>query len=101
MGQILYNVTVKVTKDISQEWLKWMKEVHIPDVMATGLFLENKVCKILHDEEDGDTFAIQYFCKNMNDFQTYQENHAKALQKDHADRYQNKYLAFRTLMEVV
>ncbi|MEZ4948652.1 MAG: DUF4286 family protein [Saprospiraceae bacterium] len=101
MGQILYNVTVKVTKDISQDWLQWMKEVHIPDVLATGLFLEHKICKILHEEEDGDTYAIQYYCKNMEDFQTYQENHAKALQKDHSDRYQNKYMAFRTLMEVV
>jgi hypothetical protein len=101
MGGILYNVTVKVKKEASSEWLDWMKAKHIPDVLATGLFSEHKICRILHDEQDGDTFAIQYLCKNMEDFKTYQEKHAKALQEEHAQRYKDKYVAFRTLMEVV
>jgi len=37
---ILYNVTVKIMKPLEAEWLKWMKEVHIPDVINTGLFGE-------------------------------------------------------------
>jgi hypothetical protein len=101
MGGILYNVTVKVTKEASGEWLEWMKQKHIPDVLATGLFTEHKICRILQDEQDGDTYAIQYLCKSMDDFKTYQENHAKSLQAEHAARYKEKYVAFRTLMEVV
>lgn len=101
MGGILYNVTVKVKKETSGEWLEWMKTKHIPDVLETGLFSEYKICRILHDEQDGDTFAVQYLCKNMDDFRAYQEKHAKALQEEHADRYKDKYVAFRTLMEVV
>ena len=101
VGGILYNVTVKVTKDTSTEWLSWMKSKHIPDVMATGLFVEHKICKILHDEEDGDTYAIQYLCKNMDDFKAYQEKFAKPLQAEHTERYKDRYIAFRTLMEIV
>ncbi|MBT6516091.1 MAG: DUF4286 family protein, partial [Crocinitomicaceae bacterium] len=37
---IVYSVTVKVNQEIEENWLRWMKEVHIPDVMATGFFLE-------------------------------------------------------------
>ncbi|MBK7697725.1 MAG: DUF4286 family protein [Saprospiraceae bacterium] len=33
-------------------------------------------------------------------FDRYQTNFAKALQKEHADKYQNKYVAFRTLMQI-
>lgn len=98
---ILYNVTIKIEKSIASDWLQWMKTVHIPDVMKTELFTEYKICELLHDDEDGGvTFAIQYFAKTMEDFQTYQRNHAKALQEDHARRYQNRYVAFRTLMKV-
>jgi uncharacterized protein DUF4286 len=87
---------------LEKEWLQWMREVHIPDVMNTGLFVDNKICKLLHEEEDGGvTYALQYFCKDMDTFKEYQMNHAKALQDDHSNRYKNKYVAFRTLMEVI
>ncbi len=99
---ILYNVTVKILKSFEEEWLNWMREVHIPEVMDTGMFLENKICKILHEEEDGGvTYAFQYYCKDMDAFQEYQSKYAKALQEDHAKRYKDQYVAFRTLMEVI
>ncbi|MCE3229382.1 MAG: hypothetical protein K0S32_3933, partial [Bacteroidetes bacterium] len=31
----IYNVTVNISNDIHTDWLKWMKEIHIPDVMKT------------------------------------------------------------------
>ena len=99
---ILYNVTVKINATLEEEWLKWMKEVHIPDVMNTGLFSSHKICKILFEEEDGGvTYAFQYFCENMGAFEKYQAEHAAALQKEHTERYKDQYVAFRTLMEVI
>ena len=41
-----------------------MKFIHIPEVMATGFFLENKICRIHEFEENGITYAIQYVCKS-------------------------------------
>lgn len=99
---ILYNVTVKILKPLESEWLQWMREEHIPQVMNTGLFEDNKICKLFQDEEDdGVTYAFQYFCKDMDTFLQYQTNHAKTLQEDHSKRYKDKYVAFRTLMEVI
>jgi hypothetical protein len=99
---ILYNVTIKINKVLEEEWINWMLTVHIPDVMNTGLFVDHKVCKILHDDNDGGvSYAFQYFCKDMSTFQEYQAKHAKALQNDHSDRYNNQYVAFRTIMEVI
>jgi hypothetical protein len=99
--KILYNVTVKILKDHSEEWLKWMTEIHIPDVMATGKFTEYKISEIIEEENEGRTFAIQYVSSSMATFQSYQKEDAKALQKDHTDRYKDKYVAFRTLMSII
>ena len=99
---ILYNVTIKIDNQLHADWLQWMLEVHIPDVMATGLFLENKVCRLLGEEDmEGPTYAVQYLCESMAHFQTYQQMHAARLQKEHSERYQGHYVAFRTLMQVV
>lgn len=98
---IIYNVTVNIENDVREEWLQWMKEKHIPDVMNTGHFLENKICKVLVSEEQGTTYSVQYTCESMERLEAYQREHSPRLQKEHADKYANKFVAFRTLLEVV
>lgn len=98
---IIYNVTVNIENDVHDEWLQWMKHTHIPAVMATGFFIENKICKVLVEEEQGTTYSIQYTCENLSSFQEYQRLHAPLLQKEHADKFANKFVAFRTLLEII
>ena len=99
---IIYNVTVKIIPQIQLDWVKWMKEVHIPDVMATGLFESSQIAKLIDPvDEDGFTYAIQYTCKDLNTLRIYHQNHAAALQAEHTNRYKDKFVSFRTLLEVV
>ena len=98
---ILYNVTVCVDGQIEKEWLKWMREVHIPNVMATKLFVDHKIFKLMNEVDGGTTYAIQYFALDQKDINTYMREHAPRLQQIHADKYQTRALAFRTLLEQV
>lgn len=98
--QVIYNVTVSVDEAVSQEWLEWMQEVHIPEVMKTGLFIESRISRVLGHEEGGKTFAIQYLCPNMDTYNEYVSNHAPALQADHTNKYGAQTVAFRTLLHV-
>jgi hypothetical protein len=98
---IVYNVTVNIDESVHQEWLRWMKNTHIPDVMSTGYFIDNRICRLLNVEDEGATYSIQYTCKNRKDYEDYLEKHAPRLQKEHAERYKDKFVAFRTLLEVV
>ncbi len=100
---IIYNVTVNIEDSVHTDWIKWMKEVHIPEVMETGYFLENKIAKVITTQEDetGHTYAIQYTCHSMADLDEYNTTSSPALQEKHEKRYQGKFVAFRTLLEVV
>jgi hypothetical protein len=98
---IIYNVTINIEHDVHDEWLNWMKNQHIPDVMETRCFLENKLCKVLVDEEQGITYSIQYTAPDMESLEKYQREFAPRLQKEHSDRFANKFVAFRTLLEVI
>ncbi len=98
---IIYNVTVKVDHEVHDDWLNWMQQVHIPEVMGTGKFVEHQIAKVLVDDQDGITYAIQYKCASMQDLEAYQSDHAPALQRDHAERYKDKFVAFRTLLELI
>lgn len=100
---IVYNVTVNIENEVETEWVKWMKEIHIPEVMETGMFINNRFLKLLNEVEGntGTTYAIQYTCESPNELQEYLEVHAPALQKKHTDRYEGKFVAFRTFLEEI
>lgn len=100
---ILYNVTINAEETVHHEWLDWMKKVHIPEVMATGKFTEYKILKVLtrQPDETGVTYSIQYLAKNMEDYNSYQRDHAPALQLKTMQKYGEKLMAFRTLLEVL
>ena len=99
---LLYNVTVGVDKDIEQDWLAWMKGKHIPDMMKTGMFVSSKIYKVLHDQEDGTiSYSVQYIAPTLDHIQKYLEAYAPALSEEHRQRYLNKHVAFRTLLEEV
>jgi hypothetical protein len=83
---ILYNVTVSIDPEVHQEWLDWMRQTHIPEVLSTGLFIENKICRIHAEEEGGLSYSIQYLLHNWDDYHKYQQNFAPALQKNHTER---------------
>ncbi|MFT4662456.1 MAG: hypothetical protein ACI8XB_002746 [Patiriisocius sp.] len=97
---ILYNVTVNLEESILADWLHWMKEVHIPEVMETGFFLDNKIWKVLTNGDSGFTYSIQYTLKSMADYNVYITSRAPALQQKHIARFGDNALAFRTLLEL-
>ena len=98
---VLYNVTINIDYAVHDEWLDWMKNVHIPDVMNTGLFIDSKLCKIHAEEDGGKSYSIQYLSNNWEDYNLYVKEYAEELQKEHAEKYANKFVAFRTILEVV
>jgi len=61
----IYNVTVNIDNSAHDEWLQWMKETHIPEVMSTGMFLSNRILQVMVEEESGTTYSIQYEVKDL------------------------------------
>ena len=97
---ILYNVTVNIDDSVHDEWLDWMINEHIPEVLSTGLFINYKLFRIKSDDE-GNTYSVQYFLDSMEKYEKYAMDHAPALQKKHKEKYKDKFAAFRTIMESV
>jgi hypothetical protein len=99
---LLYNVTVGVDKDAEEEWLQYMREKHIKDVLNTGLFVESKMYKVLQDGDEGTiSYSIQYFARSIEDVQRYLEVFAPVLVEEHRKRFQNRHVAFMTLLDEV
>ena len=98
---IIYNVTLKLDNSIAEEWVQWMKEEHMPELMDTGLFTGRRLCRLLEqDELEGVTYVAQYFCNSIGEYNTYIDKHANTMREKGFARFGNKFIAFRTVMEV-
>lgn len=98
---IVYNVTVNIDHDAHDAWMLWMRTIHIPEVMATGLFVESRMFRILAEDEGGITYAIQYTAPDMAAYERYRDLHAPRLQEAARQEFGGRFVAFRTLLEHV
>ncbi len=99
---ILYNITFNVSADIEEDFIQWMKSTHIPEILAKGIFHDHKFFRLLHESEDGSTnYCIQYFTETMDSMMDYEKNHAPSLRAKTQERYKDKAIAFRTLLETI
>jgi Domain of unknown function (DUF4286) len=99
---LIYNVTVSINKSIELDWIKWMKETHIPHVLGTGLFTGHQFYKVLsHDDPTTSSFCTMYYVPMLDNFVTYLNDFAPALRQEVDKKYGGQYAAFRTLLEEV
>lgn len=101
-GGIIYNVTVKVELQIADAWLQWLLHKHIPSVMQTNCFVDYKVFRLLEvDDSEGCTYAIQYYAQSKADYNRYIEIHSSEMRKISFEKWEERFIAFRSVMEVV
>ncbi|MBK0380392.1 DUF4286 family protein [Mucilaginibacter segetis] len=98
---IIYNDTVILEESTEQEWLTWIKEVHIPAVMATGCFSSYQILTIIDSPNDGITYCIQYNADTIEQFQEYYSKYLFKFQDIHQERFADKFVMFNTLMKTV
>jgi len=99
---IIYNVTIKVDSSIADEWLKWLKDEHIPDVISTGCFTMGKVLRLLEvDDTEGPTFAVQYHADSKSLYNQYIQKFAETMRARSFEKWGNKFIAFRSVMQIV
>ena len=98
---IIYNVTINIENDIETRWLDWMKQTHIPEMLATGKFKKALMTKVLVDEEMGGvTYSVQYTAPSKALLEAYYKEDAARLRAT-SQRFEGKFVAFRTELEIV
>lgn len=100
----LYNVTIKVSPEIINEWIDWMQNEHLDEVIATGKFSKYFFYELLEPKEEGDesrTFVAQYQTDSLERYKEYIEQHAPLLREKGFSRFGSGFIAFRSLMKAM
>ena len=98
---ILYRVEITIAAEIESEWLDWMNRIHVPDVLRTGCFSECRIYKVIDSDDSEPIYVLQYECRSLEDYRRYRENFARALQKEHSDRFAGRFRGARQVLQEV
>jgi hypothetical protein len=99
---ILYNETIGIDKEVEQQLLAWLKTYYIPEVMKTKLFVEHKIYKVLtHDDESSTSYSVQFFSNSIDEILSFIENYSKPLVAEQQQKFRDRHITFRTLLEEV
>ncbi len=98
----IYNVTIKVQEAIHQEWLQWLREEHIPDIINTGCFTHANILELLEiDTSEGPTYAVQYIAESKAQYNLYIEKFSAEMRQKAFARWGDQFIAFRSVMRIV
>lgn len=100
---IVYTVSTSIKKSVMQDWIDWMTNEHIPEVMATGCFTGFELLKINTPALSADevTFVINYSLKSIDDYYEYAEKFSPTLQIKHQEKFPGKFKASRSVSELI
>lgn len=100
---IVYSVTISIDLNREAEWVAWMRETHLPEVLATGCFDNYRFVRLLQQDEEvgGATYNVQYLAPTQAHYEAYAEKFAPELQAKTQARFAGSFHAFRTLLELI
>ena len=97
---ILYNITFNIEPEIEREWIPWMNEKYFPYVMATKLFTDVKMYRLLNEiENQGLTYSVQFFSDSLEKVNVYLEQYASQIVAEHNEAFRHKHVSFMTILE--
>lgn len=97
---VVYNLSIKINKEILEEWIEWQNEEHIPEIMATGLFTQYKFFRLLEPDEDP-TYVIQYFTDTEDNYHSFVDQYETAFTEKAFTKWKDGFIAFRSVMKSV
>jgi len=100
----IYNVTTHVEPSIEKQWIDWMHEEHIPQMIKTGKFTKALLLKVKTEDDDdlgGKSYAAQFQCVDQSSFEAYLKEDAGILRKSAQEKFGEKVLSFRTELELI
>lgn len=98
---IIYSVTYAIEDQLEFEWVNFMKDSFIPNVMDSGYFEEYIFTKVLAQEGTDTAYNIQYQCFNHEKLNLFIANVQQELDAMMHQKYNGRFASFFTKLEKI
>lgn len=102
----IYNVTTQLPARLETVWVTWMKENHIPALLALQCFSKAALHKLVEvqgqpADEEMVTYTAQYFTHSLSLYEHYISMHSEDMRRQATAVFGDQLTSFRTVMQQV
>lgn len=98
---ILYNITFIIEQEAEAEWLKWIKNIFVPEALSNNLLVSSRVLKVLNSPNEGVTYCLQFIIDDMKKYDTFLAGFEPGLLGMHTEQFKNRAVFFSSAMEYI
>ncbi len=99
---LIFNTTYKVTSSITEKWINWVQQNHIPFMLADKQFSRPQIAKIVGSEdEQGVSYSVQFHIADMQTLMNWHKQNATEFQQNFQKAFGIDVQFFSTVLEVV
>ncbi len=99
---LIFNTTYKVSSNITNKWLVWMQEQHIPFMLNDTNFDKPQIAKIVGSEdEQGVSYSVQFQIENMEKLTAWHRQNASEFQTSFQKAFGTEVQFFSTVLEII
>lgn len=99
---IIYNTTYHVDDKIHAEYLSFVREVFIPQIVGTGILKEARLSRIVDDRnEPGASYSLQFRVENVETLTNWLNEHGEKLNDELFSQFGHGLAGFVTLLEEI
>jgi hypothetical protein len=78
-----------------------MREDHLPKIFATNCFASFRMCRIIDEQADSTTLAVQYVAYSLEHLKKYNTIYAPQLQTEHMEKFGDDAVAYRSVLDIL
>lgn len=98
---LIFNITFLVSDNVSDKWLSWVNNQHIPSMLSTGFFTKPQLAKVLGDQgQDGTSYSVQ-FHTHPAQLDEWHQVYAEQMQQECIANFGQEVLFFTTALELL
>ena len=98
---VIYNVTAQIDPPVATKWLRWMQEIHLPEVFLCGAFEAINILKIHSDAVENLSYAVQYVSPSKAVLQNYLDQWGATHEAAENKAFGQQVLRFHTQLEII
>lgn len=98
----IYNTSFHISDSVKHDFLAWLRSDYIPQAVASGLFTNQQLNRILTEiSPDTTSYALQFTTPDLDRASDWDETAGAMLKQQMFRRFGEHALSFVTFMEII
>ncbi len=99
---LIYNTTYHIEEKSVKNFLIWLQEHFIPEILKTGMLSNPRLTEVLSNKEDGSSsFSLQLEVEDSKTLHAWYSQHGVKLNEEIVNIFKDDVVGFPTLLEVI